>query len=182
MDTCHDDDNDQGFMLHEQCPSCGHTHIWDANWVQQGDPVVTIIGLWPIEERTLTETDPRYLSRCYYNTACHNGRFNLQIIEHPGQARIPPGIPLVSLEEPTNKNDILLQDYNHPLSCTYVLGNSKYQRPSEHFDVDEIVSIRTEAFVPGLCFYGAQVAPLIWYDRMIKGLGREEYYHGIESG
>lgn len=165
----------------DQCPHCGYSETWSARWTRAGDPAVTIIAFWPIEERTLQHHDSHFISRCYYNTACHNARFDLQLISTPDQALITPGIPVISVEEPllTEEDSSpvdfrgveTLIGFDHPASATYIIGSTRFHRPSDHFDVDHRLSIpvNQENQFP---LYGAQVVPLIWYDRLMQlGLG-----------
>jgi hypothetical protein len=177
------DSNDEPF-----CPNCGYHDRHSITFRDAGDPVVTIIGFWPIEEQHHAEHDNRWISRCHYRTVCNHAHWDLQIIEEPGQALIPKGIPVVGLDEPyridhQGESDIPysapppssvleLQNFEHPRSATYILGNTHYQRPSDYFDCDHLVGIMMDDLEAASHspFYGNQVAAMIWYDRKMKGM------------
>lgn len=135
--------------------------------------------------------DDRWISRCYYRTACAHAHWDLQIVEEPGQTIIPEGIPTIGLESPNPIEerphpdpdyrhptvepgpDIMeLAAFDHPINATYIIGNTHFERPSDHFTVDYKLGVSMDdpeiaAYSP---FYGSQVVPLIWYDRKLKGL------------
>lgn len=167
----------------DPCPECGYQPTHEVSFHAPGDPLVKIIGFWPVEERSHRAHDSRFLSKCYYNTACSNANYDLQLIEEPDQAVLIPGIPVVSLEEPhliditasieeniqasaDPPSDVIeISAFNHPLSAIYILGNTLYQRPSDYFDVDYKLGIRTAN--DRMPLYGAQLVTLIWYDRRL---------------
>lgn len=172
------------------CPDCGYHETHTKRWHEVGDPLVTIIGFWPVEERNdHMGYENRWVSRCHYRTACAHCHWDLQIIEEPNQAVIPPGIPVIGVEEPyaiegtrapagnstalEPGGDIIeMLEFDHPPSATYILGNTHYQRPSEHFALDFKIGITMDdpeiaGFSP---LYSNQVIPLIWYDRRLKGI------------
>jgi hypothetical protein len=169
----------------EQCPMCGFHELHSVSFRSAGDPLVTIIGFWPIEEDQHRNYDDRRISRCHYRTVCNHAHWDLQIIEEPGQAMIPKGVPVIGVDEPYKLNPQgpvhvskdppehihELENFMHPASATYILGNTHYQRPSDHFDCDQLVGIIMDdldaaEYSP---FYGNQMAAMIWYDRKLKG-------------
>ena len=68
----------------------------------------------------------------------------------------------LAAKEPTE-----LFDFEHPMNATYILGNTFYQRPSEHFAADHLLGITLDdlAIAEYSPLYGSQVVTLIWYDR-----------------
>lgn len=168
-----------------QCPNCGYQQIHSDTFRDAGDPMVTIIGFWPIEEMGHINHDDRLISRCHYRTVCNHAHWDLQIIEEPGQARIPKGIPVIGVDEPylvdpagpvhvtaePPEHVHELEDFMHPPSATYIFGNTYYQRPSDHFDCDQLVGITMDDLEAAdhSPFYGNQMAAMIWYDRKLKG-------------
>lgn len=170
------------------CPQCGHHDSHYANFRQPGDPLVTVIGFWPIEEKNQLGYDNAWISRCHYRTACAHAHWNVQIIENPEQARVPKGPKVVCLEEPykIQQMDImgqgyssselpqhqitLLEDFEHPEDVTYIMGNTFFQRPSDHFKYDYLVGMEMDdpeiaAYSP---LYGNQLATILWWDRKLK--------------
>lgn len=192
----------------EICPHCGYHEEHKVAWWQPGDPLITVIAFWPVEERTHFGYDNRWISRCYFRTACAHAHYNVQLIEDPRQAVLPPGVPVVCLEEPYPiREDMLvredpegevhttrqvargevidLQAFTHPVNATYILGNTYYQRPSDHFPADHLVGItpgdpEIAAYSP---LYGSQVVTMIWWDRKLKSMrhptGHQD--HGLEG-
>lgn len=168
------------------CPACGFHERHSVSFRDAGDALVTIIGLWPIEEQQHNFKDDRWISRCHYRTVCNHAHWDLQIIEEPGQARIPRGVPVVGVDEPylldpqgpvhvskdPPEHIHELQDFEHPKSATYILGNTHFQRPSDYFDCDLLVGITMDDLEAASHspFYGNQMAAMIWYDRRLKGL------------
>jgi len=168
------------------CPQCGFHDRHSISFREAGDPLVTIIGFWPIEEINHVGHDDRWVARCHYRTVCCHAHWDLQIIEEPGQAVIPKGIPVVGLDEPyvidpqsgdhpasaqPSTRIQEMENFVHPASATYILGNTHYQRPSDYFDCDLLVGITMDdleaaSYSP---FYGNQMAAMIWYDRKLKG-------------
>ena len=172
------------------CPECGYHQEHMKSWRQPGERLVTIIGFWPVEERGHMGFDNRWISRCHYRTACAHAHWDLQIIEEPGQALIPEGVPVISVEEPypiehrDMPNGIYnsptlepgtdiqcMEEFMHPASATYILGNTFYQRPSDYFEFDHKIGIMMDdpeiaSYSP---LYGSQMATMIWYDRRLKG-------------
>jgi hypothetical protein len=168
-----------------ECPRCGFHERHSVSFRDAGDPLVTIIGFWPIEEKNHQEHDDFYISRCHYRTVCCHAHWDLQIIMEPGEARIPKGIPVVGVDEPyiiehlggeipatlEPKDRIQeLEDFMHPPSATYILGNTHYQRPTDHFECDHLVGITMDDLdaASHSPFYGNQMAAMIWYDRKLK--------------
>jgi hypothetical protein len=171
----------------EQCPNCAWQERHSDSFRDAGDCLVTIIGFWPIEEYVHAVHDDRRISRCHYRTVCLHAHWDLQIIEEPEQARLPDGVPIIGVDEPykidPQSGDHAateepphwiqeLQDFSHPKSATYILGNTHYQRPSDYFPCDYLVGITMDdleaaSYSP---FYGNQMAAMIWYDRRLKGL------------
>lgn len=171
----------------EQCPKCGYHERHSDSFRDAGDALVTIIGFWPIEEDQHRDYDDRRISRCHYRTVCYHAHWDLQIIEEPGQARLPQGVPIVGVDEPytidpqsgdhpATAEPLVriheLQEFEHPKSATYILGNTHYQRPSDFFECDHLVGITMDDLEAASHspFYGNQMAALIWYDRRLKGL------------
>jgi hypothetical protein len=172
------------------CPNCGFHPRHSVSFRDAGDPLVTIIGFWPIEEQYHQDHDDRWISRCHYRTVCCHAHYDLQIIETPADARIPKGIPVIGLDEPYTivpqggergtvvgsveppESVIELIDFAHPKSATYIFGNTHYQRPSDHFDCDHLIGVTMddEEAASHSPFYGNQLVALIWYDRKLKGL------------
>jgi hypothetical protein len=163
------------------CPECGYHERHHVSFRAPGDELVTIIGFWPIEEQRNNFHDDRWISRCHYRTVCNHAHWDLQIIETPEAAVIPPGVPVIGLEEPHQVPDSEsppparvqeLASFDHPQSATYILGNTEYQRPSAYFACDYLVGISMDDPESALesPFYGNQVAAMIWYDRRLKGL------------
>ncbi len=173
-----------------ECPNCGWHENHSDSFRDVGDPLVTIIGFWPVEEYEHKAFDDRRISRCHYRTVCNAAHWDLQLIEEPGMARVPPGIPIIGVDEPyiidprSDRGDdirvtakpvtsiIELEDFEHPKSATYILGNTHYQRPSDHFECDQLIGITMDdleaaSYSP---FYGNQMAALIWYDRRLKSV------------
>jgi hypothetical protein len=134
--------------------------------------------------------EPRWPARCQYRTACAHAHWDLQIIETPDQAKIPKGIPVIGFDEPheieprempegvvypsvkPGESVIEMALFDHPPSATYIVGNTHYQRPGEHFSLDHTLGITMddEEIAQYSTFYGSQIIPLIWYDRKLKGL------------
>lgn len=169
----------------EQCENCGHQERHSDTFRDSGDPLVTIIGFWPIEEMSHLGHDNRLISRCHYRTVCNHAHWDLQIIEEPDQAILPRGIPVIGVDEPYTIDQLSgdipataepsdkiheLEDFNHPISATYIFGNTHYQRPSDFFDCDHLVGITMDDLDAAAQspFYGNQMAAMIWYDRRLK--------------
>lgn len=169
------------------CEGCGHSPTHSRSWIEKGDPRVHIIAFWPIEERGLMGYDNRWISRCHLRTACAQSHYSLQIIEEPHQAYLPKGLPVIGVEEPheiedTERDGIEtslypppdireLFSFVHPRDAVYIVGNTYYQRPSDHFNTDISLGITMNDndlanYSP---YYGDQLIPIIWYDRTIKG-------------
>ncbi len=169
------------------CENCGFQPFHSVSFRDPGDPIITIIGFWPIEEYEHQAYDDRRISRCHYRTVCNHAHWDLQIIETPDQAVIPKRIPVIGVDEPyvidQMGGDIKtteeppegvweLADFTHPPDATYIFGNTHYQRPSDFFACDALIGITmddTDAASTSP-FYGNQVAALIWYDRKLKGV------------
>lgn len=179
--------NEVDFDDEPYCEHCGHEARHSVSFRDVGDPLVTIIGFWPIEEYEHKAYDDRRISRCHYRTVCAHAHWDLQIIEAPTQAVIPQGIPVIGVDEPyiinqmggdipataEPSNKVLeLMTYTHPASATYILGNTHYQRPSDHFSCDELIGITMDDLevADHSPFYGNQMAAMIWYDRKLKGI------------
>lgn len=169
------------------CPNCGFHNRHSISFRDAGDPLVTIIGFWPIEETRHAFHDDRWISRCHYRTVCCHAHWDLQIIEEPREALIPKGIPVVGVDEPyeiDHQNDQYavsakppanvneLSTFTHPESATYIFGNTHFQRPSDYFECDYLVGITMDDLEAASHspFYGNQMAAMIWYDRKLKGL------------
>lgn len=171
----------------ESCAKCGHQELHSVSFRSAGDPLITIIGFWPIEEDQHRDYDDRRISKCHYRTACNHAHWDLQIIETPDQALIPAGVPVIGVDEPyiidhqggdipvTAEPQMFtqeLQDFEHPKSATYILGNTHYQRPSDHFKCDALVGITMDDLdvAQHSPFYGNQMVAMIWYDRKLKNM------------
>ena len=168
------------------CPQCGFHDRHSISFREAGDACVTIIGFWPIEEIGHVGMDDRWVARCHYRTVCCHAHWDLQIVEEPGHAVIPKGIPVVGVDEPyvidpqgpvhvnPHPPEAIheLEDFDHPKSATYILGNTHFQRPSDYFDCDLLVGITMDDLEAASHspFYGNQMAAMIWYDRRLKGL------------
>lgn len=170
------------------CPECGFHEKHFVSFREPGDSVVTVIAFWPVSEWDFQKTEDRWISRCHYRTVCNHAHWDLQLIENPDQAVIPPGIPVIGLEEPyridPERLDEIsvsipppdrvqcLEEFEHPEAATYIFGSTDYQRPSDHFECDLLVGIMMDDIEAASQspLYGNQVAALIWYDRRLKGL------------
>ena len=164
-------------------PDCQHQFTHRRDWHEEGDPFVTIIAFWPVEEVDRKGYDNRWISRCHLRTACAQAHFNLQIIERPEQAVIPEGVPIIGLEEPyeildterkvkatsmVKTSNILT--FSHPRDAVYIVGNTFYQRPSDHFDtaISLGMPVYDEEIANYSPLYGDQMVSIIWYDRLVK--------------
>jgi len=169
------------------CTECGFHETHYKSFRSPGDPLVTVIGFWPIEEQHHNFKDDRWISRCHYRTVCNHAHYDLQIIETPDQAVIPQGVPVIAVEEPydiQHQNDhyavstkppegvIDLPEFNHPASATYILGNTHFQRPTDYFKCDGALGLQMDdvEVARHSPFYGNQMVAMIWYDRKLKGL------------
>jgi hypothetical protein len=167
------------------CPACGYAETTFTSFRDAGDPLVTIIAFWPIEEIRHEEHEDRWVPRCQYFTACKSAHWDLQLIEHPGQAVIPPGVPVIGFDEPhridrlgmgEKRSDLApevvieLLEFEHPESATYIIGNTQYQRPSDHFQCDALIGITMDdqEVAAEATYYGSQIAAILWYDRRMK--------------
>lgn len=167
------------------CPQCGHHEIAEASFRDPGDPLVTIIAFWPIDELNQVGYEDRWVPRCQYYTAARHAHWDVQIVERPDQAKIPRGIPVIGFDEPHHierqVEDVPasnppstrvqeLQDFEHPLNATYIIGNTKYQRPSDHFECDYLVGITMDdpEAAEFSSYYGSQIAAILWYDLKLK--------------
>ncbi len=143
-----------------------------------GKNKVTIIGFWPLgeygaegDEKDLYEN--KQISCCYYRAACMPCEFDLQIVTDIEEVVIPPGIPVVALEEPFREGTVDMKDFKHPPSATYIIGNTIHEFPSDYFDIQHRVSLTVpdQEMAVHIPFYGSQIASIIWYDRHLKGYG-----------
>ena len=176
----------------DRCPGCGYQETHTRSWWTKDDPMVTIIAFWPVEESSgdLAGYADHPISRGYLRTSCAQAHYCLQIITTPDQAVIPFNIPVIGVEEPytimdterhgitTNINPVKemadMLSFDHPTDATYIVGNTYYQRPSDHFDIDISLGLTMNDndianYSP---LYGAQLVPIIWYDRMVKSLNK----------
>jgi hypothetical protein len=169
------------------CPACGYAKATFVSFRDAGDPLVTLIAFWPIEEIRHQAHEDRWVPRCQYFTACKHAHWDLQLIEHPDQAVLPPGIPVIGFDEPHRIDDlggneersplapdhvIELANFPHPESATYIIGNTQYQRPSDHFVCESLIGITMDdpEVAADSTYYGSQIAAILWYDRKVKGL------------
>lgn len=144
-----------------------------ANFKDTDGPEITIIGFWDMNERSgdFEEPDALFLCRCYYRTSCILPKYNLQIISCPEQALIPKDKPIICMEEKREDDvQINIKDFAHPEEATYIIGNSKYEYPSDYFPFDFNIYIDVPDSERACCapFYGNQVVSIIWYDRYLK--------------
>jgi len=160
------------------CSDVGESYKDDFT---DGGPKVTVIAFWPVEELSSNYEKPeaKSISCCYYRAAAITSKFSLQVITKPEQASIPERIPVVAFEESRRTDQYVFDfvEFHHSVNMTYVLGNTYYQYPSEHFDVDYIVNVEVYGKPENrkAPFYGSQVIPLIWYDRELQ-------FRGIHGG
>ena len=127
---------------------------------------VKIIGFYPTPECNHEEVKRRFTS--------HNLSLTLgygvsgQLINHPDEARIYGNRPVVAIQEVVEGDEsVSLIDFEHPRDAVYIVGNSQYRWPSEHFSqITHKVHIPTGN--PEHPIYGDQVLAIALYDKFSK--------------
>jgi len=89
------------------------------------------------------------------------------VVYNPEEVINLPDLPLIALEEPHHATTDL-RSFSHPADAIYVVGNSRYPRPSDYFLAAHRVSIKAPG--SGHPLYGDQVAAIVMNDRMYLDL------------
>lgn len=97
-----------------------------------------------------------------WNHTCRAFNAKLQMAECLKLACLPPGVPVVVLEE---QGDTLLRDFVHPEDCVYVFGRSCLNGIQNMVKHDHVVRIATPKEI---CLFGVSAVSIVLYDRLMK--------------
>jgi len=133
--------------------------------IKSTDRNVTIIGFYPWTECLNVDMKLRFETHYLALTFCYG--VSGQLIDHPKEAQIYGNRPVVAIQEVVAGDESTsLIDFEHPRDAVYIVGNSRYRWPSEHFVVTSKVHIPTGN--PEHPMYGDQALAVAMYDKFNK--------------
>ncbi len=134
---------------------------WGPNSNLQSAKDNLLIGFFSAPETTYAN---QYIYEFHFRSLCFTFGIEMQLVYTPEEIIIPDTRPIISVEESRdNIQSISHTDFTHPTKAIYVVGNSKYQYPSDFLDVD----YKTHISVPHAehPMYGSQAMAVILTDK-----------------
>lgn len=126
------------------------------------DKSLYVVGLYPSPETDDTNRD------FMWNTfLALSWTYNCNVIlaRDPKEVINLRALPQIGVEQKTAYT-IPLQDFEHPETAVYYVGNSQHSHPSYWAETDRAVHIDVPALEHPL--YGCQAAAIVLHDRYIK--------------
>ena len=129
------------------------------------DPHIFIVGFYPHPECDDPVRKQRF--ECHYWSLMHTYGVSLQLVDSVDEVMLGGDHPIVVVEEERDGvESVELIRFTHPKNAMYIVGNSEYRWPSDHFDADFRVHVKTPK--PDHPLYGDQVLAIVLNDQENK--------------
>lgn len=134
---------------------------------KSSEPRVLVVGFlpWPEVERI---PNHHYVFNIHYKALAATFRTAWAMVEAPEEIEFNDERPVICVEEDRDNNTQNILEFAHPFDAVYIVGNAKYEFPSDHIRHDYAVHIPTKDRREPM--YGHQAAAIVLFHRQMQGV------------
>ena len=137
-----------------------HNHVGPNTGKQEANNNL-LVGFFPYPE---TKRETQSLYENFYRAIAFTYVLEMILVSELGELEVFDDRPIISIEEQRGINDQNYKYFEYPEKAIYIVGNSKYQYPSDTFDTQANIYIDIPCAEYD-ALYGAQAAAIVLQQR-----------------